>query len=96
MHSAHHNQTRMNPPSQHKAQTMNAFTLEEAVSLIHRLAVRNQHLKQDRNTRPSITEIGHVCGVLTLNDQIELVIKFHDELRQFTKAEFCAQVTLLD
>ena len=37
-----------------------------------------------------ITQIGHICGVLTLNVQIEIVIKFHDEMRQFTKAEFYA------
>jgi hypothetical protein len=96
MPAAIHHHASMNRPINHKTQTMNAFTLDEAVALIYRLAVRNQHLKQDRNTKPSITEIGHVCGVLTLNDQIELVIKFHDELRQFTKEEFCAEVTLLD
>jgi predicted Zn-dependent protease len=96
MPAALHDHASMNRPIHHQTQTMNAFTLDEAVALIYRLAVRNQHLNQDRNTKPSITEIGHVCGVLTLNDQIELVIKFHDELRQFTKAEFCAEVTLLD
>lgn len=46
--------------------------------------------------KPSITQIGHICGVLTMNDQIEIVIKFHDEMRQFTKEEFYAQVKLLD
>jgi hypothetical protein len=96
MPAVRHHHASMNRHIHHQTQTMNAFTLDEAVALIYRLAVRNQHLKQDRNTKPSITEIGHVCGVLTLNDQIELVIKFHDELRQFTKAEFCAKVTLLD
>ena len=75
--------------------TMNEFTLEEAVSLIYRLAV----LKINAPTtgkRPHITQIGHICGVLTLNDQIEVVIKFHDELRQFSKGEFDAEVKLLD
>lgn len=74
---------------------MNPFTLEEAVSLIYRLAV----LKKDvmpPGKKYSITQIGHICGVLTLNDQIEIVIKFHDEMRQFTKEEFYAQVKLLD
>ncbi len=74
---------------------MNAFTLEEAVSLIYRLVVRKQHVTE-HNVPSSITEIGHVCGVLTLNDQIELVIKFYDELRQYSKAEFYAEITLLD
>lgn len=74
---------------------MNPFTLDEAVSLIYRLAV----LKKDivpSGQKYSITQIGHICGVLTLNDQIEIVIKFHDEMRQFTKEEFYAQVQLLD
>ena len=74
---------------------MNPFTLNEAVSLIYRLAV----LKKDvmpPGKKYSITQIGHICGVLTLNDQIEIVIKFHDEMRQFTKEEFYAQVKLLD
>ncbi len=74
---------------------MNPFTLNEAVSLIYRLAV----LKKDvmpLGKKYSITQIGHICGVLTLNDQIDIVIKFHDEMRQFTKEEFYAQVKLLD
>ena len=74
---------------------MNPFTLDEAVSLIYRLAV----LKKDvmpPGKKYSITQIGHICGVLTLNDQIEIVIKFHDEMRQFTKEEFYAQVKILD
>ncbi|MBX9918104.1 MAG: hypothetical protein E6Q59_11010 [Nitrosomonas sp.] len=74
---------------------MNPFTLEEAVSLIYRLAV----LKKDAlppGKKYGITQIGHICGVLTLNDQIEIVIKFHDEMRQFTKEEFYTQVKLLD
>ena len=48
---------------------MNTFNLEEAVSLIYRLAV----LKQDApepGKKYTITQIGHICGVLTLNDQI--------------------------
>ena len=74
---------------------MNPFTLNEAVSLIYRLAVLKKDALQP-DQKYSITQIGHICGVLTLNDQIEIVIKFHDEMRQFTKEEFYAQVQLLD
>ena len=74
---------------------MNPFTLEEAVSLIYHLAVLKKETLQP-GQKYSITQIGHICGVLTLNDQIEIVIKFHDEMRQFTKEEFYAQVQLLD
>ncbi|NBQ68268.1 MAG: hypothetical protein EBU46_05310 [Nitrosomonadaceae bacterium] len=74
---------------------MNPFTLDEAVSLIYRLAVLKKDALQP-GRKYSITQIGHICGVLTINDQIEIVIKFHDEMRQFTKEEFYAQVKLLD
>lgn len=74
---------------------MNPFTLDEAVSLIYRLAVLKKDALQP-GKKYSITQIGHICGVLTLNDQIEIVIKFHNEMRQFTKEEFYSQVTVLD
>jgi hypothetical protein len=75
--------------------TMNEFNLEEAVSLIYQLAVLRKDIKA-AGEKYDITQIGHICGVLTLNDQIEIVIKFHDDMRQFTKAEFYAKVKLLD
>jgi len=72
---------------------MNEFTLEEAVSLIYRLAMLKKNVDKAGKS-PDITQVGHICGVLTMNDQIEVVIKFHDELRQFTKEEFDAEVKL--
>lgn len=74
---------------------MNPFTLNEAVSLIYRLAVLKKDVLQP-GKKYSIMQIGHICGVLTLNDQIEIVIKFHDEMRQYTKEEFYAEVKLLE
>ena len=73
---------------------MNEFTLEEAVSLIYRLAILKKNVAV--NKKPDITQIGHICGVLTMNDQIEIVIKFHDELRQLTKDECNNEVILYD
>mgnify|MGYP001573976782 FL=1 len=55
---------------------MNPFNLEEAVSLIYQLAVLKKDAKAS-SEKYDITKIGHICGVLTLNDQIEVVIKFH-------------------
>lgn len=86
---------RLNTKRQPKNEIMNPFTLDEAVSLIYRLAVLKKDALQS-GQKYSITQIGHICGVLTLNDQIEIVIKFHDEMRQFTKEEFYTQVKLLD
>jgi hypothetical protein len=84
----------MNTQALRKKATMNEFTLEEAVSLIYRHAILKKNAGKLKN--PDITQIGHICGVLTLNDQIEIVIKFHDSLKQFTKQEFEAELKLLD
>lgn len=78
-----------------KNNTMNEFNLEEAVSLIYNLTVLKKDAKASGGNY-DITKIGHICGVLTMNDQIEIVIKFHDDLRQFTKEEFYSKVKLLD
>ena len=87
--------TQLNTKNDPLKDIMTLFTLDEAVSLIYRLAVlKKDALQTGKNY--SITQIGHICGVLTINDQIEIVIKFHDEMRQFTKEEFYAQVKLLD
>lgn len=87
--------TQLNTKNDPLIDIMNPFTLDEAVSLIYRLAVLKKDALQP-GKKYSITQIGHICGVLTINDQIEIVIKFHDEMRQFTKEEFYAQVKLLD
>ncbi len=87
--------TQLNTKKDIRKNIMNTFDLEEAVSLIYRLSVLKKNASK-LGQKPSITQIGHICGVLTLNDQIEIVIKFHDEMRQFTKEEFYAQVKLLD
>jgi len=87
--------TQLNTKKDIRKNMMNTFDLEEAVSLIYLLAI----LKKDApkpGQKPSITQIGHVCGVLALNDQIEIVIKFYDEMRQFTKEEFYSQVKLIE
>ncbi|GAB6142286.1 hypothetical protein JCM14076_30150 [Methylosoma difficile] len=85
----------MTKPALQENYAMNEFTLDEAIKLIYRHVV----LKKNANTlakKTDITLIGHVCGVLTLNEQIEVVVKFHDELKQFTKEEFDKEAKLLD
>jgi hypothetical protein len=85
----------MNHQALQENDVMSEFTLEEAVSLIYRHAVLKKKTVASGNA-PNIAQIGHICGVLTLNDQIEVVIKFCDELRQFTKDEFNREVQLTD
>lgn len=57
------------------------FSLDEAVSHMH-LSI---HAKAAM--RPSFYDIGTVVGVLHMNDEIELVVKFHDHIEQLTKRE---------
>ena len=74
---------------------VDTFNLEEAIALIYRLAILRKNAPAP-GKKPALTQIGHICGVLTLNDQIEVVIKFHDQMRQFTKEEFYREIELLD
>ncbi|SKA94995.1 hypothetical protein SAMN02745130_03714 [Thiothrix eikelboomii] len=73
---------------------MSEFTLDEAVTLIYRHVVLKKNVAS-HNERPQLSNIGHVCGVLTLNEQIEIVVKFQDELRQFSKLEFQSELAIL-
>ncbi|MAD52846.1 MULTISPECIES: hypothetical protein [unclassified Idiomarina] len=57
------------------------FDLEEATSLIH-MAIHRAGIEQ-----PKFEDIGLIVGVLAMNDEIEVVVKFHDGLRQFTRRE---------
>jgi len=63
----------------HKAE----FDLEEAISLIH-MAIHPADI-----TNPEIEDIGLIVGVLAMNDEIEVIVKFHDGIRQFTRKELC-------
>jgi hypothetical protein len=85
----------MNKRALQESYAMNEFTLEEAVSLIYRHAVLKKNVSASGKV-PDISQVGHICGVLTINNQIEVVIKFYDELKQFTKEEFNKEVMLVD
>ena len=67
------------------------FELPEAYQLLnHTVAELSRNL-----TDPAISDLGLVCGILTVNDEIELVVKFMTELRQYTKTEFSAQLKVI-
>ena len=69
------------------------FTPQEAFELL------NSHLvkKEDENNKNlPIEKIGFVAGVITLNDEVEVMIKFPKELIQLTKTAFFEQMTLLE
>lgn len=67
------------------------FELDEACALINLTVV-----DLDITNEPAeIKDIGIICGVLTVNEEVELVIKFFDELRQYTRAEFLKTLKVL-
>lgn len=68
------------------------FTTEEAFDLLNSHVVR----KADENNKNLPIEfIGFIAGVITLNDEVEVMIKFPKELVQLTKTSFTEQMTLL-
>lgn len=69
------------------------FNLQEACSLMCREIVRNEdaHLLP----KPPIMKSGNIVGVLAVNDEIELVIRFPEGMDQVTKTEFCGDYKLV-
>ncbi|OMH28141.1 hypothetical protein BGP75_22410 [Motiliproteus sp. MSK22-1] len=70
------------------------FTIEEAVAVLNREVVR----LRDRTCLPNppIEKIGVVVGVLTMNEQIEVIVRFIDEMEQLCKTEFCGDFILVE
>ena len=64
------------------------FSHDEAVSLIH-CAVYPR-----TSTNPNIGEIGVVVGLLDMNDEVELIIKFQSSVSQYTKSELISQFVI--
>ncbi len=60
-----------------------SFSIPEVVALINLTVI-----KHDRGDKFLPENLGIICGVLTLNDEVEIVVKFIDRVGQFTKAEF--------
>jgi len=73
-----------------KGAIKNEFELEKAFKLINQLVLRKNTLQQ-----PELN-VGRVAGVLTMNDEIEVVVKFLNEIMQFNKGEFDAEIEMLD
>jgi len=69
------------------------FTQQDAFKLLNSHVVK----KEDENNKNlPIEKIGFVAGVLTLNDEVEVMIKFPEQLLQLTKTAFSEQMTLLE
>jgi hypothetical protein len=69
------------------------FTPQDAFELLNSHVVK----KEDENNKNlPIEKIGFVAGVITLNDEVEVMIKFPKQLIQLTKKTFSEQMTLLE
>ena len=69
------------------------FTMQEAFELLNSHVVK----KEDEDNKDlQIEKIGFVAGVITLNDEIEVMIKFPNQLTQLTKTAFSDQMSLLE
>ncbi len=65
------------------------FELSEAVKLINKTVL----MKQDGEFPvPGIGALGVITGVLTLNEEVEVVVKLIDRVTQMTKQEYMDQV----
>jgi hypothetical protein len=69
------------------------FTPQEAFELLNSHVVKKEN---ENNKNLAIEKIGFVAGVITLNDEVEVMIKFPNELIQLTKVTFSEQMTLLE
>lgn len=69
------------------------FTLNDAFELLNCHVVKKGDEEKAQST---IEVIGFVAGIITLNDEVEVMIKFPNELVQLTKTDFAQQITLLE
>lgn len=69
------------------------FKLEEACSLMCRQVIKIEDRQHYPN--PPTDKIGLVLGVLAVNDEIEVLVKFGSDMEQLIKAEFCGDYILV-
>ena len=69
------------------------FTMQEAFELLNSHVVEKEN---EKNDNLPIEKIGFIAGVITLNDEIEVMIKFPNQLIQLTKTTFTEKMTLLE
>ena len=68
------------------------FTTDEAFQLLNQHVVKKEHIGES----PSIENLGFVSGIITLNEEPEVMVKFMDELVQFTKSEFEHRIQVIE
>ncbi|MBL4682363.1 MAG: hypothetical protein JKY88_16800 [Pseudomonadales bacterium] len=69
------------------------FTTKQAFKLMDALVHR---LQDNGKIKGDVANIGVVSGILSINEEIEVVVKFLDGLNQYTKSEFEESLILVD
>ncbi len=62
------------------------FELNEAVEMLYGEAIRLEDA--DLLPNPPFDKTGIICGVVTMNDFIEILVKYPEGILQLNKAEF--------
>lgn len=70
------------------------FSLEAATALIGVEVTRKNHVAEHSHPIPD-DFIGEIVGLITLNDELELLIKFLSGLEQVAKEAFDEEYTVL-
>ena len=76
----------MNVATRLEMTTEIGFEQQEAFDLMDQMVRKETDPGADETNY--IDNIGVVCGVLAMNDEVEVVVKYFSGLRQYTKSEF--------
>lgn len=69
------------------------FTLEEATGYLNREVVKKG---EDRKGKSIVDTHGIVVGLLVMNDELELVVKWSEGIKQYMKTEFSNSLEVID
>lgn len=71
---------------------MSTFSFETAFKLL------NFHVakKSDSDKAPSVEHLGYVAGMVHINEEVEVILKFMDRVEQLTKFQFYQQMIVID
>lgn len=71
---------------------MGSFSFESAYQLLNYHVVR----KSDLGKTPAIENMGYVAGMVQINDEVEVIIKFMHGVVQLTRHQFEQQMHIID
>ncbi len=69
------------------------FNTEEAACMMNREIVKIRDRAYLPN--PPTEKVGIVVGILNINEEIELIVRWIDHMDQYNKAEFCSEYKLV-